>query len=123
MATNLEILKSEIETEHETHLEEMASLIEDGMRKVGHEWQERNPKRPLRFMDAMGVFGWLIKMPDGKWEWIEHLVGNSRGHGDLYAEIFSDLVDSEMWYADITTLIHIVIEFELEPLENFGEIK
>ena len=114
----LEILKSEIETEHETHLEAMENLIEEGLREVGYEWQVQHPKRSIRFVDAMGYAGWMVLLK-GEWEWVTELVDTYHPHAATYEQIFAGLMDSYEWYADVSDLTQICIgEIDLTPLQD-----
>ena len=118
MKTRLEILKSEIETEHELHEEAMTTLIETGLAEAGYEWQVRYPKRSLKFMDAMGFAGWMVWLK-GEWVWVTELVDTYHPHVNVYEKIFAGLLDSYEWYADVSDLTQICIgDLELTPLQN-----
>ena len=118
MTKSLETLQSEIEERHKSHTEDMESYIEEGLREVGYKWQLQYPKRSIRFMDAMGMAGWLVLLKN-EWEWITELVDTYHPHVDAYEKIFAELLDSYEWYADMSDLTQICIgDIELEPLQD-----
>lgn len=113
-----------------TTLERIEHLIEMHMMTVARDWQAQFPKRQVRFVDAMGMAGFLI---DGEWVEIPQKYsldlhprratnfttwGYTSGERHKHT-LLMPLFDAMEWYATmISTCENVInIEFTLEPLQ------
>ena len=108
-------------------------LIDDHMRSIACQWQLKYPNHSIKFMDAMGVTGWLIdgewiRVPDwnGRMLWSADSTARPSKHvsyEDTYTDserarhqILKPLFDAMEWYADKADQFGVAIEFEYKPL-------
>lgn len=120
-----------VKTIWEKALADIAKLIRQHMIEVARKWQKQFPKRQVRFVDAMGVAGFLI---DG--EWIEipqkyahaHHPSASVGFPETWTYtsgeqhkhfLLMPLFDAMEWYATMMDECDdmISIDFRLERLK------
>lgn len=109
-----------------TALERIERVIETHMTAVAREWQTNFPKRQIRFMDAMGMAGFLL---DGEWVEIPqkyaHRINQqatvwSYTSGEQHKHmLLMPLFDAMEWYATMMDECDdmISVEFTLEPLK------
>ena len=111
-------------------LEHIERIIETHMITVAREWQAQFPKRQVRFVDAMGMAGFLV---DGEWVEIPQKYshdlrprratnfttwGYTSGERHKHM-LLMPLFDAMEWYATMIDECENVIsvEFILEPLQ------
>jgi hypothetical protein len=117
-----------VKTIWETALADISKLIEQHMIHVAREWQKQFPKRQVRFMDAMGVAGFLI---DGEWVEIPQKYAHLHPQGTNFDTwnyssgeqhkhfLLMPLFDAMEWYATMMDECDdmISVEFTLERLK------
>lgn len=91
----MRIVESRIGTLKQRVQDEASDLVIRTLQEIMRGWLERNPGRTIRFLDAMGIDGFLVNKigrKDRDDDWLEYV------DPDEDPTDYSDLLAAEQWY-------------------------
>jgi len=103
-----------IERDRDAYMDRAFHRIENTMKLGALHWQKTHPNHEVKFIDAMGAFGFIV---DGRW--IDNIITDCWPHysKERLRRVFGYLLELYDWYVEVSDLANVCVEFTIPAKE------